>query len=194
MPEDFFDKIDPDQEEFEEATGNEGATLDKQYNWTALFLWPSRKCPTVIGIDNMIELFQQDVDAAKRGLDDVARDILMEMRRSGPSVHSCILFLRALQVISDTKLIAEMLDVIAGIKESYGCYGSFIGHASFCSSVMDIGHKHGWDILKSPLQTMFANCSSHNVEKYCTFLNKMTDSGKLDHERDLCTNLLSIIV
>ena len=35
MPEDFFDNVDPDEEELE---GNGGATIDRQYNWAALFL------------------------------------------------------------------------------------------------------------------------------------------------------------
>ena len=33
VPEDFFDNVDPDEEELE---GNGGATIDKQYNWAAL--------------------------------------------------------------------------------------------------------------------------------------------------------------
>ena len=193
VPQNFFNTIDPDEEEFEEATGNEGATVDKQYNWTSLFLWPVRKRPAVIGVLNMVRLFKQDVDAGKSGVNDVAKDILRELRCSGLSVQSCILFLHALQVIGNTKLIAEMLDVIVGIKETYS-FGSFIEDATFCSSVMAIGHKHGWDILKSPLQAMFAKCSSSDVEKYCTFLNKVIASEKLGHEKDLCTNLLSIIV
>ena len=43
VPEDFFSGIDPDDENFQEATGNEGATLDKQYHWAALLLWPVKK-------------------------------------------------------------------------------------------------------------------------------------------------------
>ena len=35
VPENFFGTIDPDEEEFK-ATGNEGTTVDKQYNWAAL--------------------------------------------------------------------------------------------------------------------------------------------------------------
>ena len=193
VPENFFNAVDPDQEEFEEATGNEGATVDKQYNWTALLLWPVRKCPAVIGVPNMVQLLKQDVDAGKNGVDAVARDILREMRQGGPSVQSCIQFLHALQVIGDTKLITEMLDVVAGVKESYS-FGSFIENDTFCSSVMAVGHKHGWDILKSPLQAMFAKCSSSNVEKYCAFLNEMIASEKSGHEKNLCTNLLSTIV
>ena len=193
VPEDFFDEIDPDEEEFEEATGNEGATVDKQYNWTALLLWPTMKRTTVIGMNNTVQLFKQDIDAGKKGLDNVARDIMREMCNGSPSIQSCLSFLHALQGIDDTKLIAEMLDVMAGIEESCG-FGSFIEDDTFYSSVMAIGHKHGWDILKSPIQTMFTVCSSSNVEKYCVFLNKIIVSGKLVHEKDLCTNLLTIIV
>ena len=43
VPTDFFSGIDPDDENFQEATGNEGATLDKQYRWAALLLWPVKK-------------------------------------------------------------------------------------------------------------------------------------------------------
>ena len=193
IPKDFFDTIDPDEEEFEEATGNEGATVDKQYNWTALLLWPIRKRTDVIGMSNMVSLFKQDVDAGKKGLDNIARDIMREMRHNIPSVKSCLSFLHALLVIADTKLIAEMLDVIAGYTVSYSNY-SFIEDTTFYGFVKSISHKYGWDILKSPLLTMFAKCSTNNVEKYCTFLKEMTTSAKLSNEKDLYKNLLSMIV
>ena len=138
VPEDFFDTIDPDEEEFEEATGNEGATVDKQYNWTALLLWPTMKRTAVIGVSNMVKLLKRDVDAGKKGLDNVAQDILREMHHNSPSIKSCLSFLHILLRIGDTKLIAEMLDVIAGIKESYS-YDSFIEDTTFFSSVMAIG-------------------------------------------------------
>jgi len=79
------------------------------------------------------------------------------------------------------------LDFIAD-KHYYYC----IEDTSFYDLMMSIGHKHGWDILKSPLQTIFARCSSSNVEKYFAFL-KMIASKKLG-VKDLCQNLLSIIV
>ena len=192
VPKDFFDTIDPDEEEFEEATGNEGATVEKQYNWAALLLWPVRKRTAVIGVSNMARVFKQDVDTGKKDLDDVAKDIIREMRHNSPSVQSCLSFLHSLQVLGDTKLIAEMLDVVVNIKESYN--SSYISDATFASSVMSIAHKHGWDILKSPLQTMFTRCSSSNVEKYCVFLKRLIASKKPDDEEDLCKDLLSIIV
>ena len=193
VPENFFDAIDPDEKEYKEATGNEGATIDKQYNWTALLLWPIKKRMAVIGVDTVIKFFKQDLDAGKKDLDDVAREILKEIRHARPSVQSGLIFLDALQAIGDAKLIAEMLDVIAVINGFYR-YDSFIEDATFCSSITSIGQKHGWDIFSSPFQTMFAKCSSDNVEKYCTFLKKMILSKMLGDENDLYANLFSIIV
>ena len=193
VPKNFFETIVPDQKEFEEAIGNEGASVDKQYNWTALLMWPTRRRAAVIGIGNMVELFKQDVHANKKVLDNVARDIIREMHNKDPSVESCLLFLHSLQVMPDTKLIAEMLDILAGNKECYR-YNNVIGYSSFSSLVLSIASKHGWNILKSSLQTIFAKCSSDNVKKYCTFLNRMTASRELDEEKDLYKNLLSITV
>ena len=191
VPEDFFDAFDPDEKEYKEATGNEGATVDKQYKWSALLLWPIKKRTAVIGAGNMIEFFKQDVDTGKRDLVDVAREIMRKLHYT--SVQSGLQFLDALQVIGNAKLIAEVLDVIADINGSCS-YGSFIEDASFCSSIASIGHKYGHHILRSPFQTMFAKCSSHNVEKHCIFLKEMVASKKLGDVKELYTNLLSSIV
>jgi len=43
VPEEFFQNVDPYKEDFQKATGNEGATVDKWYRWTALLVWPIRK-------------------------------------------------------------------------------------------------------------------------------------------------------
>ena len=194
IPEDFFEDVEPDDEVHEEATGNEGALIDKQYNWTGLLFWPLNKRTDVIGVCNMIDFFKQDVDTGKKDLHDVAREIMKEIRRRWLSSYQSVLeFLDVLQVIGDIKLIAEMLDVIADINER-SCLNYYIEDTAFFSSLISIGRKHGWDVLRSPLQAMFANCSLHNVDKYYTFFNKIVASEILGHEKDLCTNLLSIIV
>ena len=191
VPEDFFDTIDPDQENLddEDAMGNGGATIDKQYNWAVLLLWPIENRTDVVGTSNMVRLFKQDVRAEKGGLANDAHDILRMARHEGLSFESSLSFLRALIEIGDSKSIAELLDIIAGI----GSY-DFIGDATFYSLIMSIGRRHGCNILKSPLQTMFGTCSSNNVEKYCTFLKKMITSKKLGNGKDLCKSLLTTIV
>jgi hypothetical protein len=40
--------MDPDEQSFHEATGNEGASFERSYRWAALVLWPSRQRLAVI--------------------------------------------------------------------------------------------------------------------------------------------------
>src|SRR4051812_37162796 len=39
-PPDILDELEPDEEDFQEATGNEGATFERTYRQAALVLWP----------------------------------------------------------------------------------------------------------------------------------------------------------
>jgi hypothetical protein len=43
-----FDELDPDEEHFHEATGNEGATYERTYRRTALILWPRERVLAVL--------------------------------------------------------------------------------------------------------------------------------------------------
>ena len=72
---------------------DEGATVDKQYNWSALLLWPIKKCTAVIGVSNMIEFFKQDVDTGKRDMVDVAMEIMREICHTRSSIQSGLHFL-----------------------------------------------------------------------------------------------------
>ena len=104
VPEDFFDSIDPDEENIdnEGAMGNAAATLDKQYNWAALLLWPIKQHTAVTGVSNMVSLFKQDVRTEKDGLVDTANDILRKIHCEGLSLELSLSFLRALEVIGNT--------------------------------------------------------------------------------------------
>ena len=59
VPEEFLD-CEPDNEDFEGYTGNEGCSLDQQYHFTALLLWPQKQRPLVLNVDCMIKLFIQN--------------------------------------------------------------------------------------------------------------------------------------
>ena len=73
---------------------DEGATVDKQYYWSALlFGWPIKKCTAVIGVSNMIEFFKQDVDTGKRDLVEVAMEMMREICHTMSSIQSGLQFL-----------------------------------------------------------------------------------------------------
>ena len=187
VPKDFFDEIDPDEEKVEEATG--GAIVEKQYNWVALFLWPIKQRTAVVGLNKVVRLFAQEVKAQKGDLVGAANDIMKQVRHESLPVDSSLAFLRALKELGNSKLISEHLDIMAN-SVPY----SIVENPTFCSLIMSIGHKHGWDIVDSPLQTMFAGCSSFNVDMFCTFLEKLLAAKKPDKDRNLCQSLLSVIV
>ena len=191
VPEEFFKDVDPYKEDFQEATGNEGATVDKQYHWAALLFWPVRKCTTVIGVSNMIELFEQDVKRNQKdaGLVPVAKDIIKELPRS--SVKSSLNFLQTLLLIGKVELIVECLDVIVANMDKYNYY---VDDTSFSSVVSAIGCKHGWGILKSPLKATFEKCTSNKVEKYCEFLLKISSKISDEGKKDVCKCLAGVFI
>lgn len=47
-PPDMFDDMEPDEQEFQEATGNEGASFERSYRRAALVLWPRARRLEVI--------------------------------------------------------------------------------------------------------------------------------------------------
>ena len=192
VPKKFFDTVDPDEEEFEEATGNEGATVDKQYNWAALLLWPVKQRAAVIGLDNMVELFEQDVKNTKNqtGLVDIAKEIMTGMCNSSDT-NSFVKFLQSLLQLGNKELIVECLDTIVRATSSYS---DIIGNNSFCSIISTVGDKHGWSLLKSPLKAMFEKCTSDTVENYCQFLLKTTFDQAGDEQKELYKCLAAVYV
>jgi len=189
VPENFFGTIDPDEEEFEEATGNEGATVDKQYNWAALLLWPVKQRTAVVGLHIMVGIFEQDVKNNKKEADliVVAKDILREMHKRSNGTLS-LEFLRSLLLLDNKELIIECLDTIV---KATSCYSGFIEDGWFCST---IGSKYGWSLLKSPLKAMFEKCASDTVEKYLQFLLKFLSDQLDDEQKDLCQCLAAVYV
>ena len=153
-----------------------------------MFLWPLKQ-EIVKELSEMIRLFTQDVKAQKGDLVDSANNIMRRARCEGLSVDLSLPFLHALIKSGNRKSIAELLDIIASRIKYY-----IIENSTFCSLIMSIGHKHGWNILDSPLQAMFSKCSSENVDRYCTFLKNLLASKKLGNGKNLCQSLLSIIV
>ena len=200
VPEGFFDTIDPDNEEFEEATGNEGATLDKQYNWAALLLWPSKNRTLNLGTTNIIHLLEKELlhgsSQDKKTSEVVAKDLFRLLADDcAYSVRTEILvsFLRSLGILDNVGLISEFLEIIAKPAYRYH-HSSLIACPTFGDQIVLFGSKYGWNVLKSSLQAMFDKLSCSDVEKYCKFLLKISQQQPSDARNDLCRALASNVV
>ncbi len=190
VPENFFDSRSPDEEDFAEATGNEGATVDKQYNWAALLIWPLRNRIRNLGPTNMVRLLKSELQdqpiSQERAaeLEVVARDLI---KCSSPD--SSVSLLQSLQRLGKVELVVEFLDHVAS-----SLYRSVIGKPSFSKEIAATGLKYGWDVLRSPLQAIFDKLSSQQVGDYVRFLHTISQQLSSEVQKDVCGGLASVVV
>ena len=197
VPEGFFDTVDPDEEEFEEATGNAGATLDKQYNCAALLLWPSINRTLNLGVTNVISLLEKNLPHQDQKTSEIVAKDLIRLIASGQWHTGCtevyVSFLQSLKLLGNKILISEFLDVLASSISLHRC---LIGSPSFIDQIISLGSTYGWNTVESSLKTIFDKVLSDGVEEYCKFLLKLSQPKSSDGQslcQCLASSLLSVL-
>jgi len=187
VPQGFFQTIKPDKENFQEATGNEEASVDKHYSWAGLLIWPVKKRTAVKHGTSLVRDFELEVKKSNGAADvmEFAEDVLREVR--GRCSMHCERILKAFLQMDNRDLVVRCLDIISEGDRTY------MGQ-SFSDVVFSISHKYGWEILKSPLRTIFAKCTPDNVEAYCGFLMRISLSQLDDEQKEVCQCLAAVFV
>ena len=102
----------PDEEERNEATGNEGASVERWYKYTAFILWPVKRRLMIIGCDKMTSKLKNVVldrttpltgSERKENL-ELARDLVSSAGHTSSSAQSllqCLLTLKENELIRD---------------------------------------------------------------------------------------------
>ena len=86
-PPDLFDSMDPTDLSFSEATGNEGASFERNYHFAALVLWPKGRTLAVVahsaGLSTTLPLLADYVQQWRQGGDEkaAARSDALELAR-----------------------------------------------------------------------------------------------------------------
>ena len=197
VPEDFFDDRDPDDEDVH-VTGNEGVTVDKQYNWAAILLWPSKNRIQNLGLENVVHVLKEDVQKHPNSADVevFAKDIVGKCML--PEYLGCIhadtyvsLF-QSLQILGNVKLLSKFLNNIASSSRQE----ALIGNVSFSNEILNSGKKLGWNVLRSPLQSMFDKISvdCKIIEDYSLFLFRISQQPFLEDQKDICCSLAKFLV
>lgn len=121
-PSDALDDMEPDEQYFQEATGNEGASFERTYHRAALVLWPQQRRLAVLNqaglsitLPHLGELTRRWVDNSGEGRESPlwheAHELSGHMLRTWPKVvHR---FLRTEQSEG-----AKMLDLMARLKDT----------------------------------------------------------------------------
>ena len=152
----------PDEEERSEATGNEGASVERWYKWTALILWPLKRRLMNIGCDKMtFKLKAAVIDrttplggSEKNESLELARDLV---RSDGHTSDSAISLLKCLQALGVTELIREFL---SSKISDHMIYKEFRNEAfTLCSTSV------GWETIRPSLLAM-VNSAQHFLSCY----------------------------
>lgn len=197
VPKDFFYSIEPDKEDFED-TGNEGTTVDKQFKWAALLLWPSKNRMANLGITDTIHSLkndQLDLSISQDKKIEIAKYLI---RSCGSHHHGClstegyVSLLQSLQSLGNVELISEFLGVIASSMYDHGC---LMVNFPFTNEILTIGSRYGWDMLRPSLQAIFDNLSSsRSIENYCRFIYMISHHQPSEAQKDVCQGLATAIV
>ena len=133
-PPDALDDMDPDEEHFHEATGNEGASFERSYAQAALVIWPSRRILAVLNqagleatLPYLAELTGQALAAGpetglahKRQAEDLARHMLATwptrswQDRDRSEMSDLGRMLSVLARLGDPSLVADLFEKTMG--------------------------------------------------------------------------------
>ncbi len=200
MPEDVFEDAEPDEEEFEEATGNEGATVDKMYQHAALLMWPKEQHIPVMGLDAVI--WELNTSCLQLGMSSLesqhpkrkecierVEELVTATRyaQSKPADAAATKMLSSLQTLGTPELACEFLEAISSNSAWY------IQSRSFANALMATCDTLGWDNLRPALKVLFEAGGSKNARACCEFLSVFA-TGSMSSQKMEVGQLLAGVI
>ena len=186
------DDAEADYKEFAEATGNEGATIDKTYFRTFLLVRPHNLA--VLGLDGMIERLEEAIDDTPKDStkwkqwEELAESLVAKTEKKSPSRLCIGLMLRCLCVSKNAELADTFL---VNISASGSCSSYYLNHCS--DMVLRACNVLGWSALKSGLYEVFKsrsiNCSSELLLK----LIGDEQAVMTPEQQEVCRQLANIV-
>ena len=196
VPSDMFDEADPDDEEFE-VTRNWGASLDRTYHNTALFVWPKNHHAIVMGVDASIgELESACKKLATFGCEPDANQqqecevMAMEIVAASKNSHGCpssdaaVTLLACLQQLKAVTLTSEFLQAVAVHHSRY------LWCRSFLEALIKSCIAFGWEQLEEALAFLFRSLAA---EQSCSFLSMLADCCVSSQQLKVCQKLVDIV-
>ena len=191
--------VNPEKEECQEATGNEGATVDRWYRWTAVLLWPRKRRVVVEGLDRVIEKLNEN--AVEQTWDiEVVKDVIAQSRGAiKPSPSCSALLLQYLSKFSKRNLSLLFLENLATSSTSELLRGydfsRFIDDQSFLSAVFAVASIVGWEIVMPKLRVMVEKSVPYGADSCCKLCDKILSlslpNDSLFQPRDFCRSLVA---
>lgn len=190
VPDDFLER-EPDNFEYN-CTGNEGVSVDKQYNFVALLLWPSRNLTKIIGSSDLLSILLTYLNAPgtsdeeKGKMCTLARKIVCQFQSQSYPPR----FAEVLSLLESLESLQESVEIIKQVLAFTST--QFITDSRFHKAVTSIVSKHGWNSIHLQLQAMVCKCFP---EKNCQFLWTLSSLQPLqDDQKSVCQQLACVVV
>ena len=126
----------------------------------------------------------------RRGSQTEEQENAVGLYLSSPDAY--VALLQILQKFGKLDLVSELLNGMA----SAACPQALVSSPSFCEEILAIGKKHGWDLVKLPLQAIFSKMpsSGKSIDSYNRFISKFAQQPCSEVQKNLCRDLVRIVV
>ena len=217
VPKENYKLGKPDEEERSEATGNEGASVERWYKWTALILWPQKRRLMNIGCDKMTNKLKIAVIGRTTPLTATEKEDSLKLARElvesgGHSSTSAVTLLQCLHNLRQTELIHEflsgeisdhMLDTEFR-KEAFNQCGSSVSWEVIRPNLLAVVNGDQYfpaccNLLTDLLAVSLKNPSAAQPKSLCkelttAFVQAVSRKGKYDaYDADAAVSMLKVL-
>ena len=201
VPEYFFDGQSPKYEDAEEGSHSpfscsDYVTVHKIFEGKALLIWPPKNRIQHLGIKKIVHVLKNKLkkNAKRAEVEILAQDLVQEcalpVHSKSMCVETFVSLFHSLRSLGKVELVSKFLENIA----SSTCQTSLIVNSSFSSEIVASGKKFGWNLLRSPLQSMVEKIPASDVGKFCQFLYCISQQPCTDVQKDVCRSLAQVVV
>ena len=177
---------EPDTEEVEEASGNEGATIERWYNQAALLLWPKQQRIKVLGLDTVASRLAKSIekrsplerDSTKwQKYHDVCLKLISATLSEMPDAQTAATVLSCAIALGEFSLVSTLLgSASSGSTKPSVPASLYLKSAHFVDSLLVACLTFGWCILQPCLQGLLEVGATHDVESCVQFLYRLATS------------------
>ena len=192
VPENVFESSEPNAQDFEPFTGNEGAKLDKSYHKAALFIWPTKHTILVTdSLDGAIENLNSKLcepQTQQGECENLAKEIVAVSKNAHfyANEQSMITLLSCLKQLKARDLTCELF-------KGVGVHVKILKHQSFCEMVVELGNAFGWEQLEEALVALLESAVDINMKISCNFLSSLA-TGSLSSQRlNVCQKMVGVV-
>ena len=191
-PEGALDRIlqdKPENEEVNEATGNEGATMDRWYSQAALLLWPEQNRFKVLGLNTMVKQLSDSIANTCAPHDQsgtkwqecysVCQKLISLALSQRPSAETATTLLSSAVALGDCTLVSTLLGPTSANSATESVRPpavSFLSSSKFVDALLLACSTFSWSSLQPCLSKLMETGAAQNVESCVQLLYRLVTS------------------